>query len=209
VAVSKLSLASVRNGFAKSNTFWDQTTFAPVFDSIQTIVVGSGGAASVTFSGIPQSYQNLQIRYMVRDTATYQYDFLNLRLNNDSGSNYRVHQLQGNGSSAASVDLGTSSNCYGIGLCIGDSGYTPINSSAFAVGIIDILEYKSTNKNCTIRSFNGFENNDSTILYRNITLASGLWTPTPLQAVNTITLIPNSGTFKLYSHFALYGIKGA
>ena len=198
MAVSKLSLASVRNGFAKSNTFWDQTTFAPVFDSIQTIVVGSGGASSVTFSGIPQSYQHLQVRVFARSTASaVTLQSLSISINGDTTSgNYYFHRLQGNGTAV-------SSDAYAGEREIMQLPAANALASVFSSGVIDILDYTSLNKNKTVRSLNGkdFNGNSSGL----IVLQSELYMATP----TAITSLTFSATLAQYSHFALYGIKGA
>ena len=37
------------------------------YDSIATVVVGSGGASSITFSSVPSTYKHLQIRFIARN----------------------------------------------------------------------------------------------------------------------------------------------
>lgn len=44
------------------NSFWNPWSPSTDYDSIATTTVGAGGAASITFSSIPSTYQHLQIR---------------------------------------------------------------------------------------------------------------------------------------------------
>jgi len=118
-----------------------------------------------------------------------------MRFNSDSGSNYTRHRLQGNGTSVSAF---------------GETGQTKFNIntnlgfSDFGTVIIDILDYASANKYKTIRHLYGIDKNGS----GGIGLESGLWLNT--NAVTTITFEnPNGGNYSQYSHFALYGIKGA
>jgi hypothetical protein len=156
------------------------------YESIATVTVGSGGAATVTFTSIPATYTHLQIRaFMVGGSYT------TIRFNSDTTtSNYRNHWITGNGSSASA---GTNAN----------NAYTPMSASANGyVDIIDILDYANTNKYKTIRALEGYDNNGSGEVY----LSSNLWMST--AAVTSIVFTPNS-SMSQYSQFALYGIKGA
>ena len=70
--------------------------------------------------------------------------------------------------------------------------------------IVDVLDYANTNKFKTIRNLEGFDVNGSGGL---VALTSGLYRST--SAITSIKLTPNAGNYAQYSHFALYGIKGA
>jgi hypothetical protein len=77
-------------------------------------------------------------------------------------------------------------------------------ASVFAGGVIDILDYTSTNKNKTIRTLSGIDNNgDGTVQF-----GSGLWFATP-AAVTSILFNVQSGSanFVTYTQFALYGVR--
>ena len=169
--------------------------FAPsgAYDSIATTTVGSGGSSSVTFSSIPQGYTHLQIRGMVLTSS--QNNAL-VRFNGDSGSNYALHQLQGNGSAASSENQTTETRAR---ICL----LNP-NASYPAVFVTDILDYTNTNKATTIRTLWGADANAADTQAR-VGLTSGLWTNT--AAVTSIEIYGSS--FTQYSQFALYGIKGA
>ena len=166
------------------------------YESISTVTVGSGGSSSISFSSIPSTYKHLQIRFIGKSTlsGTSGADFA-LQFNSDTASNYNGHQLYGDGSSAAAgVTDGTSSLYIGW---IPRAGVTP-----FGGYVTDILDYTNTNKNKTIRSLGGWDNNGAGfVIFR-----SGLWRST--SAVTSITIIQPSGNIAEGSSFALYGIKG-
>jgi hypothetical protein len=162
------------------------------YQSIQTVTVGSGGQATVTFSSIPSTFKHLQIRGISR-TATTENTIM--RFNGDSTSSYRSHFLFGDGSSTGSGDFVFYTHNY-----LGNSTSTANVPTAF---VIDILDYTSTNKNKTTRTLMGFDTNGAGV----VQLLSGLWMNSA-SAVNQITLSINTTNFAQYSQFALYGIKG-
>jgi hypothetical protein len=171
------------------------------FESIATTTVGSGGSASITFSSIPGTYTHLQIRGNVKSNrASNINDGIIVQYNSDTGSNYTRHRVYGQGGGAA--EYGANISQTGTILYTGSGGATGAN--IFAGFIMDLLDYTNTNKYKTMRALDGIDANGSGI----IALDSGLWINT--AAVTTITLTPQSGSlFVEYSHFALYGIKGA
>ena len=168
------------------------------FESIATVTVGSGGASSITFSSIPSTYKHLQIRAIARkSTANAGEDAAALRFNSDSGANYAFHNLIG-GSGPATYSA--ASQTYITTIDVPNNSNT---ANVFAAGVIDILDYASTNKGKTVRIFSGWDANGSGYVW----FSSGLWTGT--SAVSTITLTPNVDSYMQYSSFALYGISGA
>ena len=171
------------------------------YESISTVTVGGGGLASISFSTIPSTYKHLQVRYLSRSTRSgSSTDSMSIRFNGDTGSNYARHYLYGDGSSsyAGASTTQTSSN-------IGTQSAASASANIFGVGVIDILDYTSTNKNKTIRSLSGVDFNGS----GEVQLTSGLYFATP-AAITSITLLAQTGSanFAQYSSFALYGIKG-
>lgn len=172
------------------------------YDALATVTVPSGGAASVVFSGIPSGYKHLQLRYSVQDNrGTFNDSQLLVRVNSDTGSNYAIHYLRGNGS--ATEAIGSTSQT-------GWNNLTTTASAAtnnFAGGIMDILDYANTNKNKTMRLLTGFDNNNSgTGSVGLIYLYSGLWMNT--SAITSISIASNLGSaLNQYSQFALFGVK--
>jgi hypothetical protein len=168
---------------------------AMIFIASQT--VPSGGSPAIIFSSIPQTFTHLQVRCFSRSTFAGATASFFIRLNADGGSNYAFHSLSGNGSSAVSSGL-TSQTVGQVGLMSAATSTAGIFDST----IIDILDYRNTNKNKTIRSIGGNDRSSAGTVY----LGSSLWMNT--QAVNSITLI-SGGAANLaeFSTFQLYGIS--
>lgn len=168
------------------------------YDSIATITVGAGGSASIDFTSIPSTYTHLQLRGIVKNTAantTIGSGYF--RLNNDTGANYATHYLNGSGTATGAGGLASQTSAYGLT----DIGANA--TSVFGLFVMDILDYKNTNKYKTVRSLTGVDNNGSGF----VQFFSGLWMST--SAVDRVTLIPGSNNFAQYSTVALYGIKAA
>jgi hypothetical protein len=171
---------------------------AGTYESIATVTVGSGGAASVSFTSISATYTHLQIRYIGRGTVASTQEVMKIEFNSDAtAGNYARHWLQGTGSAVNSYGEGNFSD--NLRLLAGDT----TGSNIFGVGVIDVLDYANTNKYKTTRTLSGYDNNGE----GQIALTSGLWKNT--AAITTITLTAFSGNLKQYSQFALYGIKGS
>jgi hypothetical protein len=168
------------------------------YESIATVTVGSGGAGTITFSSIPADYTHLQIRGISRNTGANSDNNSYFQFNSDSGNNYTIHYLQGNGSSASATGIANTSGSW-----FNDTPGTSTGSNIFAASVIDILDYANTNKFKTHRSLTGYDANGS----GKVSLYSGLWRST--SAITTILLVQNGGNFAQHSQFALYGIKGA
>jgi len=122
---------------------------------------------------------------------------INIQLNGDTGANYTRHRLYGDGTSAVAdgaTALGQA------GLTVGGTGDT---TYPYAI-ITDILDYASTSKNKTIRTFSGVNKNGTTT--ESVNLCSNLWLNT--AAVNSLTVL-SASNFATSTTVALYGIKGA
>lgn len=177
---------------------------AGAYESIATSTVGAGGAASVTFSSIPQTYKHLEIRYIDRNANTA-VDFNNTyaQFNGDTGNNYTQHTLYGFGSTYGAGGTSSAGSAARVGVDANDG----LLASAFAAGVCTILDYTNTNKYKTTRSLSGINTNTTSIASQGIYLASSLWLST--SAITSIKIYSSTGNdWKQYSTFALYGIKG-
>jgi hypothetical protein len=179
-------------------------SFAPAtasssFESIATATVGSGGTTTVTFSSIPSTYTHLQLRFIAR--ANYAGNMFSgaMRYNSDSGANYSWHAIYGSGNTSV-VAYGVTGYTYDYSINVMGTN----TSNTFGSNVVDILDYKNTNKFKTIRTLTGGDGNGS----GSVGLMSTLWQST--AAINSISIsTAGYGDFLQYSHFALYGIKGA
>jgi hypothetical protein len=163
------------------------------YESIAT--VNAGGSSSITFSSIPSTFKNIQIRANASSGGPYG----KLTFNGDTTANYRDHYLIGNGGGTA--QSGSQGTGYNSILIASNNGFG--TSTSFTGMVMDILDYTSTVKNKTVRTLMGFDANGS----GEIGLYSGIWFATP-AAITSLTITLSSGTFLTNSTFALYGVKG-
>jgi hypothetical protein len=197
MAVSRLSQQSIQQSFPKGNTLWDGTTNTSAYDSLGSVLVPSGGLATITFSNIPQTYTHLQIRLLARGTNASTGGDLSIQFNGDTASNYTYHQLYGDGSSTAANSGANQTITYG-------PTFTGANAPAnvFGVGITDLLDYANTNKFKTIRTLSGQDQNGVNGF---VNFRSGLWRST--SAISSMVLVAAGGNFVQHSQLSLYGIK--
>ena len=174
--------------------------FDSEFESIATVLVGSGGTTSVSFTSIASTWKHLQIRWIAREntgSVSTPDENVRIRFNSDTGSNYSIHRLSGTGSSTYADGYNNQSDVVATGF----SG-NAATAGIYGAGVIDILDYANTNKYKTIRALSGVDQNGSGAIWFN----SGNWRNT--SAITSIELRESTNGFKQYSQFALYGIKG-
>jgi hypothetical protein len=158
--------------------------------------------SAVTFSDIPQAYEHLQIRAILKTNENSSgATNIEMRLNSDTGSNYTRHYLRGTGS-AADAGAATSQSKFTVGTAIQSSAAL---ANMFGAMVVDILDYTNTNKYTTVRAISGQDTNTSGT--QGMWLQSGLWLNT--AAITNISLFSSSSNINQYSSFALYGIKRA
>ena len=158
--------------------------------------------AEITFTNIPQTYTHLQIRGIARsDRASVATSLLYARLNGDTASNYSYHALGGLGSGS-----GFSTGSANSTLLFASDSVTGSTATAgmFGTSVIDLLDYKNTNKFKTARVLGGMDINQSGGGNGYVGLYSGAWRNT--NAVTSITLF-TIGNFIAGTQFALYGVN--
>ena len=193
MAVERLSQASIGT-LNKYSSMMAGSAFLTDFQLISTQLISST-TATVTFSGISQSYRHLQVRVAVRSDAAAEADAVIFNFNGDTGTNYSFHSLMGTGSSV--VSNATVSGTYGLGNNIPAATAT---TNSFGASIIDILDYSSTTKNKTTRSLGGM--NSATTSYARF--ISSAWLST--AAITSIVLKPTgTNNFVAGSRISLYG----
>ena len=163
---------------------------------IQHIEVGSGGAASITFSAIPADYDDLYLVLSARGTQSNPgYGRLGLLMAlNGSSSNFTGRDLLGFGS------LGTGSTTYSTSR-LGWTDAADATANTFSTTSITIPNYTSSNYKSISGDF-ATENNNSGEMVLGI--AANLWSVT--TAISSITLSIESSNFAQYSSATLYGI---
>jgi hypothetical protein len=165
------------------------------YDSLSTITVPSGGVASVTFAGIPNTYKHLQLRCLVKSSLAGNTSAMAIQYNSVT-TGYFHHGLYGDGASAAAYAV-TSTNTAGGSFIAGTAA-----TSVFGAVIIDILDYASADKNKTTRILSGADFNGT----GQIRFSSGSVVLTsPITSLNLFDI--NGGTLSQYSQFSLYGVR--
>ncbi len=177
------------------------TPVTGAFESIAT-VTATGGETSFTFSSIPSTFTHLQIRGKAQLSGASGPASLQLRLNSNTGSNYAMHFLRGNGSTTYAQGNASSTR-----ILLDAAVFSNGAGDYFGSSIVDIHDYANTSKNKTIRYFAGCDSNQNN--GGQVTLGSGLFMVT--DAITSIEIARDGGsqTFQSGTIFSLYGIKGA
>jgi len=162
---------------------------------LEKITVGAAGAASVTFSGIPQTgYTDLVLKASPRVTTVNTVDGVRVTFNGNTSS-YTNKRVFGTGTSAISDSFGTSF------IYFGSVNASTSTGSVFSNGEMYIPNYTSSNYKST--SADLVQENNVTEGYQ--FLMAGLWSNT--AAITSITLTSDSAdNFVQYSTFYLYGV---
>ena len=162
------------------------------YKKIATVVVGSGGAASIDFTSIPQTFTDLMILTSIRsDRASQDTSSAGVSFNNTT-SNRTMRDIEADGSNASS---GNVTQFY---VRIPASTST---ASVFGNAVIYIPNYTSANHKSV--SLDSVQENNATRSFLN--LMAGLWADT--SAINRITLTENNGAnFAQHTTATLYGI---
>jgi len=158
---------------------------------VSTTTVGSGGAASIEFTNIPQTGKDLLLAISARSTHSTEADNILLSLNS-STANFSGRYLFGNGSTVAS---GTDTRESG--------GYTGSVATANTFSNVQVYfsNYTSSaNKSFSVDSVT--ENNSTNV---SLYIDAKLWSDT--SAISSMTLTPNSGNFVQYTTASLYIIS--
>jgi hypothetical protein len=165
---------------------------ANTFKKIQTVTVGSGGAASIDFTSIPQTFTDLKIVMSLRSTGTgvsTRYAAVSF---NSNTSNYTYRRIYGNGSSTGSDN--------GSLRIIGTIPGSTVTASVF--GSIELYVPNYTSANNKSYSCDSVEENNAAGAEQD--LIAGLWSNT--AAITSVTLTSDVGNFAEYSTATLYGV---
>lgn len=170
---------------------------ANTYKALSTVTVGAGGASTIAFTNIPQTYTDLVIKVSGRFSfASGIVSNMAIQLNNSTAT-FTNRTLSGSGSAAGS---GSGSSGF-----IGDLPGALSTGSTFGNSEIYIPNYVSGN-NKSIGADTVSENN-GTVAWSYLTAA--LWSTTnPITSV-TLYDIGNSSNFVQYTTATLYGVFNA
>lgn len=165
------------------------------YELIASSTVGSGGASSIDFTSIPNTFTDLVLKVCARATSNpLSAAWCDTSLTFNGGTGFTERILFGTGSAASS---GSGS---GISIRTPSTGST---SSTFGNSEVYIPNYAgSANKSVSI---DNVTENNATQVYDGI--AAGLWSNT--AAINRVTLTASSTNFAEHSTAYLYGVKNA
>jgi len=167
---------------------------ANTYIPIATVTVGSGGAANIQFTSIPQTYTDLLIKLSARCNFAGITGNVAIEFNNSSSS-FSRRTVRGNGSAASSTN--------GADNYIGDIVGNDATTTTFSNNEIYISNYTGSNNKSY--SIDLVTENNATEAWQY--LVAGLWSNS--AAITSIKLLPfsQSWTFNQYSTATLYGIK--
>lgn len=169
----------------------------PTFTQIGTAqVVGSGGAASITFTSIPSTYTDLVVKISARGLNSNPYCYTALALNGVT-TNQTSRGLNGTATSASSF---SASN---FQFFINGNTST---ASTFSNNEFYIPNYAgSTNKSLSLDGV--FESNSTAADNNYLQLMADLWSNT--AAITSITITGVTGNLAEHSSAYLYGVSNA
>lgn len=157
---------------------------------IEHIEVGSGGAASITFSSIPATYTDLYVVFSVRTSESATDGGVNIIFNGDSTNRSR-RVLYGTGSGQGTAADSTLSV---------DITANTATSNTFANTGVYIANYRSSNAKSL--SYDSVTENNATRAIQTIT--AGLWNDT--SAITSLEIAGGAYTILEYSSATLFGI---
>lgn len=156
--------------------------------AIATYTLASG-ATSITFSSIPSTYTDLRLVVVTQGSG----GDIQLRLNGDTGTNYSITGLTGNGTTASS---GRETNTSYINM----SRLIPLPSSPnWGMWTADFFSYAGSTYKTVLTTGSADRNGAGGLDYE-----VGLWRST--SAINTVRVQAAGDTFATGSVATLYGI---
>jgi hypothetical protein len=165
---------------------------ANTFVALATVTVGSGGAASIDFNSIPQTYTDLQLLISARDNDGGYGSGLSLAFNGTSwGSNRELYSYNGSP---------------GTGLTSGESVGNGNGATASTFGNSSVYIPNYTDSNTKVASGDGVSENNNA---NNVLLAFHAIKSTITAAITSISINPGGTLFLQYSTATLYGIKNS
>ena len=172
---------------------------ANTFIKIASQTIGSGGASSVVFSNIPQTYTDLKIIWSIRTDNASIGQSIGVQLNSTT-SGYAWKAFWGNGSSVPSSGNSSQNDMY-----VGESTGANATASIFGNGEVYIPNYTGSNAKC-LSSDASSENNGSNANLFFTAALSGVTEP-----ITSLTIRPYGGsqTIQQHSTVYLYGIKNS
>ena len=172
----------------------------PTMTLISSQTLG-GTTASVTFSSIPSTYNDLKLVCSMRGDVSALLGAVKAAFNGDSATNYSLTNLLGNTSAASSTRTTSATS----DLIINQDDATA-TANTFGSCEIYIPNYNSTGSKPWF-NIDVTEDNATTAGSADIQANAHLYRGA--SGISSITLTPSSGNFVQFSDFYLYGIKNS
>lgn len=170
---------------------------ANTYVAINTVTVGSGGSANMTFSSIPATFTDLKIVASARTAYSGTVDYIKIGFNTVN-TDQTARILYTVGTTAQST---TDTSIYLP--CTGDTA----TASTFGYTEFYIPNYLSTAYPKSLDSYGTNENNATAFTSYAV---AGYWNPATQAAITSIALTSYySANFLQYSTATLYGIKNS
>ena len=164
---------------------------ANTFIKISTVTVGSGGASTIEFTSIPQTYTDLKIVLSARSTEAGVVTHMFVKPNN-SAANMTQQWVRGSGTNATT----------------GTSVQFGVNGSTSTASTFSNTEFYFPNYTSALnKDFQGTTVQESNDAESYMYLCSFLWSDT--SAITSLVLDLSSGNFVEYTTATLYGIKSS
>ena len=170
------SVKTGRTLYTSMNAGNQYGAMVPIFSYVAT------SNANISFTNVPQTFQDLCVVVSTRDAATAGNNVLIFLLNGDGASNYSMTRLVGDGSSATSDRV--SNSTFGGWTFVPNSS---VSSSIFGSSICHILNYTNTTTFKTMLTRGASDTNGAGFS----SMAVSMWRNT--AAVNGVLVATSNG----------------
>lgn len=171
------------------------------YDLLESSVL-SGTQSSVIFSNLVStygsSYQHLQLKVVARSNRAADASSIEIQFNSDTATNYRYHNIRGDGTTIVSYDSGSREY-------IGTTLIPAANFTAniFGTFTMDILDPFETTKQKMTRNFWFVPSGN----FKFVGQTGGIWLNT--SAIDSIKIYDANASFISGSRFSLYGLRSS
>ena len=173
---------------------------ATTYIKIASVAVGAGGAASMSFSSIPQNFTDLIVKLSTRLVESPGGEIGLVFQINGSSANWSSRELYGTGTQALSFSRGSLNN----GGYVGEQPTGNNTANTFSNCELTISNYTAS----VSKSWSSDTVSENNATATKMNMSAGLWASS--AAVTSLSFYSNgSYNFAQYSTATLYGIKSS
>lgn len=166
---------------------------------ISTTTIGAGGASSITFDSIPSTYDDLVVKYSVKNGDNYSTLLLQMYVNGTTLTNYyKTRTLYTTTPSTKTTFTGSTESNAIIGFL--PTGQGTQNANCFGIGNIEIPKYATVREKTVVSEW-AFANN-TTAAQHGMSVSN--WSGTA-AITSLIFKMQYNLNFVQYSTISLYG----